>query len=277
MFQTPPRVSVCWRAEQFGPIPLSPHDGLGVESKPHMLFGLLFSLTLLAQEESVTVLKNPFDTAPDRASGARIFLSQCAACHGRDGRGGQGTPDFTTGVFKRASSDEGLFGLVNKGVPGTTMPGFALKAHEAWQVLAYIRSLSAGRAMAANIPGDAAHGRALYRDLGCARCHDHTAPDLTGIGRFQTSSEIRKSIVEPQINVDPAYWRLKATTTEGRALTGLRMNEDTYTVQFLDDQSKLRSVLKSDLAKYEIIRTSPMPLLNLTDAQIDDLIAYMSK
>lgn len=242
-----------------------------------LLTGLLWCATLLAQEESVTALTNPFNTAPDRADGAKIYLSQCASCHGRDGKGGHGTPDFTVGRFKRASSDEALFLLVNKGVPGTTMPGFPLRAREVWQVLAYIRSLSAGRAMAANIPGDAASGQRLYRDLGCAKCHDQTAPDLTGIGKFQTAAELRKSIVEPQINVDPAYWRLRATTRDGRNLAGLRMNEDTYTVQYLDNDGKLRSIKKADLAKYEILQTSPMPLLNLTDAQIDDLIAYMSK
>ena len=242
-----------------------------------MLFGFALTLTLLAQAESVTTLTNPFNTAADRAEGARTYLSQCASCHGRDGQGGHGTPDFTTGVFKRASSDEALFLLVNKGVPGTVMPGFGLKARETWQVLAYIRSLSAGRAMAANIPGDAAKGQRLYRDQGCAKCHDLTAPDLNGIGKFQTAAELRKSIVEPQINVDPAYWRMRATTRDGRALAGQRMNEDTYTVQFLDENGKLRSVRKADLAKYEVIQTSPMPLLNLTDEQIDDLIAYLSK
>ena len=118
------------------------------------------------------------------------------------------------------------------------------------------------------------------RHAGSGESQAHEPPEPHG-ARTQREGRVllgfRKSIVEPQINVDPAYWRLKATTTDGRTLTGLRMNEDTYTVQFLDDHGKLRSVPKSSLTKYEIIRTSPMPLLNLTDAQIDDLIAYMSK
>jgi mono/diheme cytochrome c family protein len=143
-------------------------------------------------------MNNPFNTPADRENGARIFLAQCAACHGRDGRGGQGTPDFTTGRFRRSSSDEGLFQIINKGVPGTTMPAFALNARETWSTLAYIRSLSAGRGVAATVKGDASRGAELFRAQGCARCHvEGNAPDLTGIGRFQSVGEIRRSIVEP--------------------------------------------------------------------------------
>jgi cytochrome c oxidase cbb3-type subunit III len=238
---------------------------------------LVFAAALWMQEESVTALKNPFNTAPDRQSGQRIYLSQCASCHGRDGKGGQQTPDFTKGVFKRASTDEGLYKIVQMGITGTTMPGFALNARETWQVLAYIQSLSAGRAMAVNSPGNAANGEKLFKQNGCARCHDHTAPDLQGIGRHQTAAELRKSIIEPQIDVNPAYWRWKATTRDGRALGGLRMNEDSFSVQWLDEAGKLRTIQKSEIAKSEIIRTSPMPLFQFNATEVDDLIAFLSK
>jgi len=241
------------------------------------MWTLLLAVTFLAQEESVTALKNPFNSAADRESGQRIFLSQCASCHGRDGKGGQQTPDFSKGVFKRASTDEGLYKIVQQGVPGTTMPGFSLNARETWQVLAHIQSLSAGRAMAVNSGGNAANGAKLYQQNGCARCHDHTAPDLRGIGKFQTAAELRKSIVEPQIDVNPAYWRWKATTKDGRALSGLRLNEDSFSVQWLDADGKLRSISKTDLAKSELLRNSTMPLFQFTASEVDDLIAYLSK
>jgi cytochrome c oxidase cbb3-type subunit III len=240
----------------------------------------MWSLVLaafLAQEESVTALKNPFNSAEDRESGQKVFVSQCASCHGRDGKGGQQTPDLTKGVFKRASTDEGLYKVVQQGVPGTTMPGFGLNARETWQVLSYIQSLSAGRAMAVNSTGNAANGEKLYKQNGCARCHEQLAPDLRGIGRYQTAAELKKSIIEPQIDVNPAYWRWKATTKDGRALAGLRMNEDSFSVQWLDNEGKLRSIAKADLAKSEILRTSPMPLFQFTDREVDDLIAYLSK
>lgn len=219
-------------------------------------------------------MANPFNTPADRENGARVFLSQCASCHGRDGKGGQGTPDFTTGRFRRASSDEGLFQIVNKGIPGTVMPGFGLNARDAWSTVSYIRSLSAGRA-AAVAKGDRARGAELFRAQ-CARCHvNGNAPDLSGIGRYQSLGELRKSIREPQASVSPQYFRMRATTKSGVTLSGVRLNEDTYSVQYRDANG-LKSVMKADLATYEIIRTSPMPDPKLNDTQLDDLLAFLS-
>jgi hypothetical protein len=33
--------------------------------------------------------------------------------------------------------------------------------------------------------------------------------------------------------------------------------------------------MKSNLATYEIIRTSPMPTVKLSEAQLDDLVAFL--
>lgn len=204
-------------------------------------------------------------------------LSQCASCHGRDGRGGQGTPDFTTGRFRRASSDEGLFQLIGKGIPGTVMPGFNLNARETWSTLAFIRSLSAGRAATTASKGDPARGADLFRSQGCARCHvNGNGPDLAGIGRFQSASEVRRSIVDPQADVPPQYFRMKATTKAGAALAGIRLNDDTHSVQYRD-AGGLKSVMKSSLATYEIIRASPMPASKLDEAQMDNLVAFLMK
>ena len=219
-------------------------------------------------------MANPFSTPADRENGARVFLSQCASCHGRDGRGGQGTPDFTSGRFRRAASDEGLFQLIGKGVPGTAMPAFNLNAREAWSTLAYIRSLSQ-RAGMAQMKGDASLGAELFRAQGCTRCHvNGNGPDLTGIGRFQSAGEVRRSILDPQADVPPQYFRMKATTKAGVLLSGTRLNEDTYSVQYRD-AGGLKSVLKSSLATYEIIRASPMPAPKLDQAQIDNLVAFL--
>ena len=236
---------------------------------------LLLGLRLAkAQEESSAAMNNPFNTPADRENGARIFLSQCALCHGRDGRGGQGTPDFTTGRFRRASSDEGLFQIIGKGIPGTNMPAFPLNAREAWSTVAYIRSFSAGRASSTVGKGDAARGAELFRAQGCVRCHvNGNGPDLTGIGRYQSAAEIRRSIREPQADVPPQYYRMRATTKSGAVLSGTRLNEDTYSVQYRD-ATGLKSVMKSTLATYEIIRTSPMPDGKLSDAQLDDIVAF---
>ncbi|MBI3683947.1 MAG: c-type cytochrome [Acidobacteria bacterium] len=237
----------------------------------------LFLFSALLQQESSTRLANPLNTEAGREAGSRIYLLQCASCHGRDGRGGQGTPDLTTGNFRRASSDEGLYQIIAKGIPGTTMAGFSLEAREIWQTLAYVRSLSVPRP-SERPTGDRARGEAIFRAHNCAGCHDHTAPDLQQIARRRTPAQLRRSILDPDAEVPSAYWRLRATTRGGRTISGLRLNEDTYTVQFLDESGSLRGIAKSELSRYQIIRASPMPSLRdkLTPEQLEDLLVYLT-
>ncbi|HEX7140562.1 MAG TPA: hypothetical protein VF219_22110, partial [Vicinamibacterales bacterium] len=56
-----------------------------------------------------------------------------------------------------------------------------------------------------------------------------------------------------------------------------RLNEDTYTVQVIDDQERLLSLTKSDLREYTIVTTSPMPSFRSTlrDDELSDLLAYL--
>lgn len=238
---------------------------------------LLIAGLAAAQEESSTRIANPFTTDDDRAAGAKIYQSQCASCHGIDGKGGQGTPDFTTGQFRRASSDEGLFQIVAKGISGTTMPAFNLDGKQIWQTLAHIRSFHIRRESAA-IDGDPAKGRELFRSHNCARCHEADAPDLSQIGRNRSAAELRRSIEDPGAEVDSAWWRVRIRLPNGQSLEGRRLNEDTHSIQFLDNQGKLRGAEKFAIAGYEIIRTSPMPSYRgkLQPEEWNHLLAYLT-
>ena len=55
------------------------------------------------------------------------------------------------------------------------------------------------------------------------------------------------------------------------------MNEDTYSVQLIDDQEKLVSLVKADLREYTILTVSPMPSYQnkLTPDEIADVVAYL--
>lgn len=235
-----------------------------------------------AQEESSATIKNPFTSQLDVAEGARIFRSQCASCHGRDGRGGQGTPDLTTGQFRRTTSDDGLYRVIAKGVPGTVMPGFNLAGREIWQTLAFVRSLHVGRATEL-AKGDASRGSALVKTHGCLRCHamgaegGFTGPDLAGIGKQRTLTEIRKSILEPQAEISPDWWRIRGATSDGKEFAGIRLNEDTRSIQYLDGSGQLRSAMKSEIARHELIRTSAMPAFQgkLNAAELEDVVAFL--
>jgi cytochrome c oxidase cbb3-type subunit 3 len=242
----------------------------------HFMALLLFACTLSAQEESSARITNPFTTAEDRAAGAKIYQSQCASCHGLDGKGGQGTPDFTAGQFRRASSEEGLFQIVAKGITGTTMPAFNLDGKQIWQLLTHIRAFSYKR-VSAGAQGNPEQGRELFRTHNCARCHDANAPDLSRLANNRNAAELRRAIEEPNADVDSAWWRIRITLHSGQTLAGRRLNEDSHSIQILDSQGNLRTADKSQIAASEIQRTSPMPSFRgkLQPEEWNHLLAYL--
>ena len=65
--------------------------------------------------------------------------------------------------------------------------------------------------------------------------------------------------------------------TEGRTIRGRRLNEDTFTVQIIDDQEHLVSLTKSDLREFVVEPTSTMPSMagKLSADEIADLVAYL--
>lgn len=238
---------------------------------------LVVLMAAVLAQESTQSLVNPFTSEADVARGANTFKLQCASCHGADGRGGAQGPDLSTGQFRRANSDEALFQIINKGIPGTTMPAFLLNPGPAWQVVAFIRSLSLNKR--SGVKGDLANGQKLYGELGCVKCHESgNAPELGGIGSKRTVAELRESILEPQADVPSAAWRATVKLRDGKSVTGHRLNEDTFTIQLREaGTGALRSFEKAAVAGVTIDRRSPMPAYKdrLTGQALDDVLAYL--
>lgn len=70
---------------------------------------------------------------------------------------------------------------------------------------------------------------------------------------------------------------VRAVTKDRKVINGRRVNEDTYTVQLMDDQGRLVSLLKADLREYTILVESPMPSSKgkLSGSEVADLVAYL--
>jgi len=60
-------------------------------------------------------------------------------------------------------------------------------------------------------------------------------------------------------------------------IRGRRLNEDTYTVQIIDEQERLISLDKSTLREYTVVKTSSMPSYKdeLTAEELRDIVAYL--
>jgi putative heme-binding domain-containing protein len=175
-----------------------------------------------------------------------------------------------------------LFRVVNRGIPGTGMPGNAMSARETWQVVAFVRSL--GRVKREPLPGDAARGAQVYEAVGCAACHTirgrggPIGPDLTDVGARSSPAYLRRSIVDPQAEVPSGFKQIRAVTHEGRRMIGVRVNEDTFSIQFRDAGGTLYSFFKEELAELATDdgRTA-MPSFRerLEPTALDDLVAYL--
>ena len=67
-------------------------------------------------------------------------------------------------------------------------------------------------------------------------------------------------------------------TNEGRVFTGMRINEDTFTIQLRDEKKQLHSFRKRDIEALRKFDGSLMPSYEkmLSRSEIDDLISYLS-
>lgn len=214
--------------------------------------------------------------------GAKLFGEQCTLCHGGNGDAVAGV-DLRANTFKRATSDFDLRGVIANGVQGTSMPPFKFEQPELTAIIAYLRNMRTYDAKASLI-GDVTKGRAVFDGKGeCATCHrvngkgPRVAPDLSDIGTLRTPDAIMRAITDPDADVRFANRSVRAVTRDGTVITGRRLNEDTYTVQIIDDKERLVSLTKANLREYGLVRRTGMPSYRdkLSKDEVADVLAYL--
>jgi hypothetical protein len=78
--------------------------------------------------------------------------------------------------------------------------------------------------------------------------------------------------------VPSGFLQLRVVARDGRTFTGIRVNEDGFSVQFRDLSGRLHSFWKDELDVLEPQwQRSPMPSYanRLNPGQTDDLVAYL--
>lgn len=228
------------------------------------------------------VEKNPLNSPADLELGKKLYGGRCAGCHGPLGDGGTGAT-LATPSLPRASSDRALYRIIRYGLPDTEMPAHNMTEREIWQIAAYVRTL--GKTGGDAVSGDPARGLVLAKGKGgCTGCHvlngagGLTGPPLTGIGARRSSAYIRAKLIDPGREVTPGFSMVTLRTRAGRKLTGVWLNEDTWSIQVRDVAGNLHSFWKSDLADLSVERRTSMPSFKdrLTSQEIDDIVAYLS-
>ena len=174
-------------------------------------------------------------------------------------------------------------GVISNGIPDTAMlPGDYSQA-ELTGLVAYLRMMGSLDPSDVTV-GDAANGAALYRGKGnCASCHriggegSRTGPDLSDIATVRTAGKLADSLVDPTAAMVPINRTIRAVARDGTQYVGRRLNEDTYTVQIIDESERLVSLAKADLREYEILTESSMPSYagTLTEQERADVLAFL--
>ncbi len=124
------------------------------------LFSLVAYVSLMFFTAGISNLaesKPPGPSTKLLALGKQIYHKRCAACHGKDGRGGGEAAyllypkprDLVAARYRLVSTweqvptDQDLFSTITRGMPGSAMPSWGhLPAKQRWALVYYVKSLA---------------------------------------------------------------------------------------------------------------------------------------
>jgi DMSO reductase family type II enzyme heme b subunit len=133
----------------------------------------------------------------DAKAGQAVYDLKCSGCHGvkGDGKGPAAElllpapRDFTSGIYKirttanKTPADQDLFRIISDGMPGTSMPAWAvLPEKDRWNLVAYIKTFAGDKLSEApkklELPKEVAsseasikRGKEMYEAIECHKCH----------------------------------------------------------------------------------------------------------
>ena len=260
---------------------------------------LVFALHALTQTSLRAQI--PRDTTPivaktspeDIANGNTLFEATCSKCHGLDGGGSDG-PSLQGAPERLGDAEVGS--IIRGGIPGTGMNGFgSLSVDETGQIVGYLRTL--GHTADAEVAkGNPEKGKSVYEASGCVNCHiisgvgGGVGPELTRVGAMRGPSYLRTTLLTPGAILPQEagamergrflqFLYVHVIAKDGRSYEGTRVYEDSFTIEIKDATGHFHSFRKLDVQKYEKVRgKSVMPSFKgtLSDAQLDDLVAYLA-
>ena len=214
--------------------------------------------------------------------GLRVYRTTCTTCHAESGAG---IPGVNLAVSTpRAETDRELSELIETGIPGTAMPPGEYSPAELTALVAYVRTMGSLDASDVRL-GDAGRGQSIVLGKGdCTSCHRlgvsgplGLAPALNSTGTTRTAGVLEASLLDPTEAMRPINRPVRVVLADGTSVDGRRLNEDTYTVQLIDTEGRLRSLEKAALREFTVIRESPMPSYaeTLTEDEVSDVVAYL--
>lgn len=146
---------------------------------------------LIEKEGYAQIQGNPQLMETVRTTGRTLFGDNCAACHGREAKGGKGFPNLTTNAWLWGGSPEAIAETIRVGINSphpesrtSQMLAFGrdgmLQRPDMENVLAYVLSLS-GKTASDTPASKIAAGKTVFAN-NCASCHGDDAKGKTELG-----------------------------------------------------------------------------------------------
>jgi putative heme-binding domain-containing protein len=138
-----------------------------------------------------------------------------------------------------------------------------------------------------SVKGNASAGEKLFFNeklMQCSRCHQvgerggNIGPALNDVGKRLKPHEIVASLLTPSQKIDPKFQTWVLVTSEGKAYSGLLLEQTDQQVTLVDVKGDKHVVATGDIEALQKQKTSLMPdqlLRDLTADQARDLIAYL--
>jgi cytochrome c oxidase cbb3-type subunit III len=224
-----------------------------------------------------------FSTLHAQPPGGAIFASNCAGCHGADGRGGEHAPNIATAPEVQHMTDHELAGIIRYGIAGAGMPSFSsLKQQDVADVIGYLRILQ-GRGETVKLPGDPNKGEALFFGKAhCSDCHmvngkgGFIGSDLSVYGADARPDQIRAIVLDPDKNLPVRKKATTVVTLTGQKITGMLKVNDNFSLSIQTQDGAFHFLPKSELAQVDIGSHSLMPAASALDGkEVDDLVSYL--
>ncbi len=177
-----------------------------------------------------------------------LYNQNCAACHGKDGRGGATLP-LANPVYLAVAGADNIQRITAAGVAGTSMPPFAKTQGGSLsdrQISALTKGIidtwghvGAGQLIpyATSAHGDPANGKAAYTTF-CARCHGANGTGMNGKDGVWTDSIVdpaylalvsdqflRSTIIAGLPDQNMPDWRSDLPGSSARAMTDQEIND----------------------------------------------------
>ncbi len=233
--------------------------------------------------------------------GGDVYAKNCTGCHGPEGGAGEIGPAIVSGTQADRRNDGQILTTIRSGVTGTPMPAFAgkLSDDDILRVGAYLHALR-GTAIDNPSPGNQAAGEQIFFGKGqCSTCHmlkgrgGMSAPDLSNIAGQRKTVSIVDALTKPEHHIYgdggshllslPAmdtWLPVHVTTSDGRTVNGVLLNEDSYSVQIMGDDQQLHMFLRPELRRFEVEAKSRMPTdydKRLAPGEFRDLMAFLTR